>query len=444
MIEDAGEFKGAGAYLRKLGPEIVSFPSILLSVEDTYPCPGQAESNLARYGRAMLHSLPEETTQLLIDLCTTSGPLTAEPEEATTPTTKQLAVASTVSTGGPSYLSYLALSRNQPTTSIASDATPPSPSIKTVRPENVSVSGSTTPPLPTASSISTAKVQQSATPVTQTQSQTQQQQPQPVKLPSPRVYFAHFVDHMEQFIVFLETVAFRRYGQTVDEGSILEHVSTQKVREPSSPQEENEDEEDQVAIWNTLLELYLTLPGQVGTGVDDQERGRREKELKEKAMKVLRSQLPYDPTHALIVCSTHGFTEGLVLLWEKLGMYEDIIRFWIEKFKSGNEPGASKKVVECLMTYGGDQVQLYPLVLRFLTSSPELLGKHREDLRSILEYIEEEGIMPPLGVVQLLSRNGVASVGLVKEWLMMRIRESREEIELVSVFVHFAVRIYAD
>jgi hypothetical protein len=112
-------------------------------------------------------------------------------------------------------------------------------------------------------------------------------------------------------------------------------------------------------------------------------------------------------------------------------MWEDIVRFWISQSQLSSSSGASRKVVEALMTYGPNQPQLYPLVLRFLTSTPELLARHKEDLRGILEHIEEEGIMPPLGVVQLLSRNGVASVGLVKEWLMMRIRESREEIENV-------------
>jgi hypothetical protein len=63
QIEDTANFKDALKYLRRLGPEA-------------------AESNLARYGRAMLQSLPEETTQLLIDLCTTTGPLVPDEVDA--------------------------------------------------------------------------------------------------------------------------------------------------------------------------------------------------------------------------------------------------------------------------------------------------------------------------------------------------------------------------
>ncbi|KAJ3524875.1 hypothetical protein NM688_g8487 [Phlebia brevispora] len=55
QIEDAGNYKDALTYLRKLGTEA-------------------AESNMARYGRALLENLPTETTDLLIDLCTSLAP----------------------------------------------------------------------------------------------------------------------------------------------------------------------------------------------------------------------------------------------------------------------------------------------------------------------------------------------------------------------------------
>src|SRR5215471_21231924 len=88
----------------------------------------KAESNLARYGRAMLTSLPEETTQLLIDLCTSSGPLTFDSDDSPSVPAKPMAA--------PSYLSYLALNRASaaPPTVSSDNATPPSPSIKTFRP----------------------------------------------------------------------------------------------------------------------------------------------------------------------------------------------------------------------------------------------------------------------------------------------------------------------
>ncbi|KAF8147588.1 hypothetical protein B0H34DRAFT_680139, partial [Crassisporium funariophilum] len=362
QIEDAGNFSDALMYLRKLGPEA-------------------AESNLARYGRAMLQSLPEETTQLLIDLSTVVSSETA---------------------------------------------TPPSPSIKTIRadtasrrgsvydpPVSASASGPSTPP-PT-SSILTARGAQGLPTTPATAGQPQPLPPIPVlKKLSPRVYFPHFVDHMEQFVIFLETVAARRWGQSVDDlkpGSIGLMGSKKDEQEQELLDSDDHamllDKVDQVAVWNTLLELYLTLPVQPRAstltegGTEEKKVVFDEKTMRDKAMRVLRSnEIPYDSMHALILCSTHGFTLGLVLLWEKMGMYEDVLRFWMDKDREGTTPGASHKVIEHLMQYGEQRPNLYPLVLRFLTSSPELLRRHQEDLAGILEYIDEEGLIPPLGVIQ--------------------------------------------
>ena len=114
-------------------------------------------------------------------------------------------------------------------------------------------------------------------------------------------------------------------------------------------------------------------------------------------------------------------------------MHEDVLRFWMDRDRAG-DAGAGAEVMRCLESYAhGPQARyLYPLVLRFLTESPDVLARHRKDLEKVLQVIEEEGIMPPLAVVQVLSRNGVTSVGVVQSWLLARIHEAREEIQTVG------------
>ena len=402
----------------------------------------------------MLQSLPEETTQLLIDLCATTGPLVPDKADMTI---TALPVAKAPASGS-SYLSYLALNRGVtvPTTVSSETATPPSPSIKTVRADNAStrrepsiitqdlggsaISRPTTPPHPTSRSgtiRSGTPGLSSAAPILAAP---------PVRKLSPRIYFPHFVDHMGHFVVFLETVAMRRWGQSVDDVATgtIGLLSLNEQASPVTMDDEQGDEMDQVAVWNTLLELYLTLPLRGEAAALEEEAGDVEKPkkkvfdertMRDKAMRVLRSSvIPYDPMHALILCSTHGFTLGLVLLWEKKGMYEDVLRFWMDKDREGNFPGASQKVIDHLMQYGHEHPHLYPLVLRFLSSTPELLMRHQDDLKHIVEYIDDEGIMPTLGIIQVLSRNGVASVGLVKEWLVKKIKLGRTEIHNVGFF----------
>lgn len=415
----------------------------------------------------MLQSLPAETTQLLIDLCTSTGPLLNNTTNDTSPTTK-------TPTSGPSYLSYLALNRSSTAATVVSSetATPPSPSTKTIRPsadrDNTVIRRS--------ESVYEAGPLDGAVAAIHTRNQQQTNMPSlkigedlslpgtfpsaPTKRLSPKVYFHHFVDHLDQFVVFLETVAARRWNQSVNGPTTTLPTVVMNERGGGGDEggltedEEKLDKMDQVAVWNTLLELYLTLPSRArddgirGNEVANTDASSRpntsdldEQSMRDKALRVLRSTtIPYDTTHALMLCSTHQFTQGIVLLYEKNGMYEDILRFWMDKHYEGSDPGASAKVIEYLMLYGVNYPHLYPLVLRFLTSTPELLKKHQEDLKGILEYIDEEGLIPPLGVIHVLSRNGVASVGLVRNWLIKRIQESRTVIQNV----HFLFSRFVD
>ena len=128
-------------------------------------------------------------------------------------------------------------------------------------------------------------------------------------------------------------------------------------------------------------------------------------------------------------------------------MYEDVLRFWMEAHNSGNtsvtgfsEPSPSTQVVSVLHKYGPDNPHLYPLVLQFLTSTPALLTVHQADLESLLEHVESEKIMSPLSVVQVLSWNEVASVGLVNGWLMRQVKEGMEEIVTVRFFLSRSLR----
>ena len=358
----------------------------------------------------MVAALPDETTQLLIEICTGTDPLVSEADALPTPSKP---------TGGGSYLSYLAL--RGPTTTSAPAPTPTTPisadppvssgaSIRTARPaergarREPTLDGSRGPSPP--STLLTAPA------------------PPHIKRPSPRLYFANFVGHRVHLLVFLEAVALRRWGQSIDEPK---DGAASQSGDDGTGTEDPAEAADQQAVWNTLLELYLTLASAAGDGV-------RSDALREKALQLLSAadRLPYDPMHALILCATRSFTPGLVLLWERLGMHEDVLRFWMEQDRRGIA-GAGTEVMRCLAKYGEDAPQLYKLALRFFTSAPELVSRHSLDLAEVLRVIEERKILPPLGVVQVLSRNEVASVGLVKEWLLARIRTAREEVHTVCL-----------
>ncbi|WWD18724.1 hypothetical protein CI109_103178 [Kwoniella shandongensis] len=391
QIEDAGEVGDALRYLRSLGPEA-------------------CEENMVRYGRTLLHREPEATTALLIDLC--SGDLGKKRVASPDLTAKPNGNGKESGSGGPAVLSYLGYNR------VTGLFTGDGPS--TLAPSTqAQANGAPAEGVPAGGAVDGLMTGINGLSV---------EDPEPSYIPpSPRQYFAHFVDHRDLFIKFLESVASTLWGQTLalspptaSSPIPTRDVDTSPPSDPSSA--------DQRAVWNTLLELYLTWTKSSDIAIA--------RTSHDKALTLIgNKEIPYDPMHALILCSTAGFTEGLVRLWEGMGMYEDILRFWMEKDRTqnlnggGTDPKPSEQVLSHLALYGPTNLHLYPLALRYLTSSPAILSRHPTELGKILQKIDEERIMPPLAVVQLLSRNGVASIGSVKEWLRSKVEENKSEIE---------------
>ncbi|GAA6007958.1 hypothetical protein JCM11491_006556 [Sporobolomyces phaffii] len=254
-------------------------------------------------------------------------------------------------------------------------------------------------------------------------------------LPTPRQFFAQFVDHPREFIVFLEQVGSRRYGKSLDSITVPRNLSgaedpLPEIRPLGEYEYGDAETRDEQAVWNTLLELYVSpLPAKQGEpGEDEQERAQH----KSKAIKVLKNRdtVPYDETQALLVCTTKGFVEGFVLIYELLGMYEDIVRYWIDTSSSSpSNTMYSGRIVSSIRRYGPSQPTLYRTVLSYLTTTSSLLSHHQNDVLSILDEVDERKIMPPIEVVEILSKNGTASIGLVREFLKKQLLAEKQEID---------------
>lgn len=95
--------------------------------------------------------------------------------------------------------------------------------------------------------------------------------------------------------------------------------------------------------------------------------------------------------------------------------------------------GDTAGAIKALHRYGPEEPQLYSAALSYFTSSPEILSAVGEDeLDRVLNVINEQGLMKPLQVVQTLSTNAVATVGMVKKYLGDTIEKERREIDNVS------------
>ncbi|KAK0549356.1 Vacuolar protein sorting-associated protein 11 [Tilletia horrida] len=396
----------------------------------------EAERHLARYARVLLSELPERTTDLLIEIC--SGTFRKAAKVDVHAAANEAGKGSKSTATG--YLSLLQYGKSGGTSangrkqSLAGAETSGAKSLK-----GGAAIGTT------ASSINSPFTSEPFDfledgPIGEAPS---------YFLPSPRPFFAHFIQHQRQFIRFLETVALRRWGQSVSldlsslDADRAAHVrdlrERQRERIAAGLDESDPDVRDQRAVWNTLLELYLSAASQNGAATNAQN-GRRDSDANVKALAVLKQYeyLPYDNTQAVLLCSTNDFNEGLFFLYERMGMYEDILRYWMdleaEQLKNGGTESKAavsggENVMACLNTYGGAHPHLYPIVLRWLVSDERVLAAHRKDFAEVLSHIEEEDLMGPLEVVKALANSNVANLGLVKEYLLRAITQERDEID---------------
>ncbi|KAF3203092.1 hypothetical protein TWF679_010554 [Orbilia oligospora] len=206
------------------------------------------------------------------------------------------------------------------------------------------------------------------------------------RVPLPRTAFSLFVDHPFEFVRFLEAL-----------------LSTAKAKDTLSE------------VRSTLFEIYLHHASQ-----DMSEAGNiwsaKARFMLESAEAVLGT------SDVLLLSHLCNFQEGTTRVREDQELFFDI-------FRSHTSAHDTAGVMTALKKYGQKEPQLYPAALAYIASSPKILEAAGDELLAILETIEKEGLMAPLQVVQVLSKNGVATVRMIRRYLSGMIERERLEIQ---------------
>ena len=210
--------------------------------------------------------------------------------------------------------------------------------------------------------------------------------PRVYDVPKPRTAFSSFVDHPDNFITFLEACL----------------------------KQENLDQSDKTDLYTTLFEICL----ETATSKEGDEK----KLWEAKAKKLIDgTDVPIDTSNVLLLSHLSDFREGTVMVKEQQGLLFDIFR----SYTSANDTAGA---IKALQKYGIDEPQLYPAALAYFTSSPKALEEAGVELDTVLKKIDEDGLLAPLQVIQTLSTNAVATMGLVKKYLSTTIERDRKEI----------------
>jgi hypothetical protein len=224
--------------------------------------------------------------------------------------------------------------------------------------------------------------------ITQVVETTSDEPPPKYDIPKPRTVFSSFVDHPGEFITFLESC-----------------TDAEKISDA-----------DKADLYSTLFEMYLH------NANSKKDTSRKDWEDKAKAL-IETKKVPLDTSTSSVLLLSHlsNFKDGTILVREQQGLRFDIFR----SYTSAKDTAGA---IKALHKYGPEEPQLYPAALAYFTSSPQILEEAGDELDKVLKRIDDEGLMAPLQVVQTLSANGVATMGLIKSYLGNTIKRERQEI----------------
>lgn len=246
-------------------------------------------------------------------------------------------------------------------------------------------------------------------------------------LPSPVDFLNIFVHHPQSLLEFLE-----KY--------------TEKVK----------DSPAQVEINNTLLELYLSrdleFPSLSHSGNNDNGNLRKDgmsraksngraaldeaneekdcQERRQKGLLLLKGAWPsdqeqplYDVDLAIILCEMNSFNEGLLHLYEKLKLYKEVIACYMQAHDHEGLIACCKRLGDS--GTGGDPT-LWADLLKYFGELGEDCSK---EVKQVLTYIERDDILPPIIVLQTLSRNPCLTLSVIKDYIARKLEQESKLIE---------------
>lgn len=211
----------------------------------------------------------------------------------------------------------------------------------------------------------------------------------------------------------------------------LEHIINRNPKEPPQPK----------TIFNTLIELYLenkdfksdNLPVLVEFNEDDEkedsydiyhaDENSQSLPLERRLIDILQNaDSNYDHHHVLVLLEEYKFIEGVLIIYEKLELYYDIIQYYMDSENS-------EKIIESCVKYGlkvNNDPNMWILALSYFSDAKK---DYDDEIRTLLGHIEKNNILPPLMVVQILSKGQKIKIKTIKSYLSNKLQQEQRLIQ---------------
>eukprot|EP01065_Artemidia_motanka_P053281 TRINITY_DN9856_c1_g1_i1.p1 TRINITY_DN9856_c1_g1~~TRINITY_DN9856_c1_g1_i1.p1 ORF type:complete len:1037 (+),score=412.62 TRINITY_DN9856_c1_g1_i1:73-3111(+) len=178
---------------------------------------------------------------------------------------------------------------------------------------------------------------------------------------------------------------------------------------------------------NTLLELFLTKDLRGGDRADgDDAEARRERATA--LLKDASGPKRYDNEHALVLVQMHDHHDGILHLYKEMEMYQDILQFHMQRYNY------AEAMQVCSSFAAESDPNMWVQLLHFLAdvhgNEVEIAGKKEvQDVSSYIQIALQSSQLPPLQVVQILSKNPKVKLETVSEHVLSMLQHEIGEIE---------------
>lgn len=254
-------------------------------------------------------------------------------------------------------------------------------------------------------------------------------------LPSPMDFMNIFVHNPQSLVDFLENYISKvkdSPAQVEIHSTLLELYLSDTSAFPSSAQENGGDDHDLKVGSSRELANGSASKNNANTSSGKNENKKQNDRLDrfQKALALLKNgwtsemeQPLYDVDLAVVLCEMNSFKDGLLFLYEKMKLYKDVITCYMQAHDHEGLISCCKKLGD--LTQGGDP-SLWVDLLKYFGDLGEDCSK---EVKEVLTYIERDDVLPPIVVLQTLSRNPCLTLSVVKDYIARKLEQESKLIE---------------
>ncbi|XP_015898778.3 vacuolar protein-sorting-associated protein 11 homolog [Ziziphus jujuba] len=251
-------------------------------------------------------------------------------------------------------------------------------------------------------------------------------------LPSPVDFLNIFIHYPQSLMDFLEKYTNRvkdSLAQVEIHNTLLELYLSNDLNFPSFSQATNGVEGNSRIRSGTPVMSKAESNGKVIASKDSiKEKDRLERH--KKGLNLLKSAWPselehplYDVDLAIILCEMNAVKQGLLYLYEKMKLYKEVIACYMQAHDHEGLIACCKRLGDS--GKGGD-ASLWADLLKYFGELGEDCSK---EVKEVLTYIERDDILPPIIVLQTLSRNPCLTLSVIKDYIARKLEQESKLIE---------------